>query len=290
MSNPIAANAATRVQKRVVSPFSPIERARLFAGLALIGFVNGISHRVVEALREDPGRALLHAFDIGAVVWIALLASLYLFVRQQGQAASRRDMLAAGLAFAAFLAPAPPVSWLGLSGLSVYIAVTSPLGSASRRSAWILLALTVPMFWSRILFLLMSDAILRFDAVLVGLILGTGRSGNAIAFADGWGYFWIAPQCSSLANISLALLCWVVVTQALRRPNAALRYCLLAVVSVIVINVMRLALTGISHTNYELLHGAAGNLILGWFTFAVTLAICLYGATREVRHAVAASS
>jgi hypothetical protein len=69
------------------------------------------------------------------------------------------------------------------------------------------------------------------------------------------------------------------------------RYCLLAVASVIVINVMRLALTGIiSHTNYELLHGAAGNLILGWFTFAVTLAICLYGATREASHAVPASS
>src|SRR5919108_391272 len=56
--------------------------------------------------------------------------------------------------------PAPPLSWLGRSGLSAYIAVTSPPGSASRRSAWILLALTVPIFWSRILFLLMSDTIL----------------------------------------------------------------------------------------------------------------------------------
>jgi exosortase/archaeosortase family protein len=145
------------------------------------------------------------------------------------------------------------------------------------------------MFWSRILFLLMSDAILRFDAVLAGLILGTGRSGNAIAFADGWGYFWIAPQCSSLANISLALLCWVAVTQALGRTNPALRYCFLAVASVIVINVMRLALTGISHDNYDLLHGAAGNLILGLFTFAVTLAICFYGTTREASHASSAS-
>jgi exosortase/archaeosortase family protein len=289
MSDSFAANTTAQVRKRVVSQLGPIERGRLFAGLALIGFANGISHRVVQALRDDPARATLQGFEIGAVVWIALFTSAHMLGRQQGQAASRNDMLAAGLASAAFLAPVPPLSWLALSGLGIYVALTSPTGSASRRGAWILVALTVPMFWSRILFLLMSDAILRFDAFFVGLILGTGRSGNAIAFADGWGYFWIAPPCSSLANISLALLCWVVVTQALGRPNAALRYCLLAVLSVIVINVMRLALTGISHANYNLLHGATGNLILGWLTFAVTLAICLYGATREASHAAAAS-
>ncbi|MDW6021943.1 hypothetical protein SAZ10_09225 [Mesorhizobium sp. BAC0120] len=278
------------MQQRAASRVGPIERGRLFAGLALIGYANGISHRVIWALREDPGRSFLHAFDIGAVVWIALFASVYMLVRQREQAASPNDMLAAGLAFATFLAPAPPLSWLGLSGLSIYIALTSPPGSASRRGAWILLALTVPMFWSRMLFLLMSDTILRFDAVLVGLILGTGRSGNAIAFADGWGYFYIAPPCSSLANVSLALLCWVLVTQALGRPNPATRYCVLAVVSVIVINVMRQVLTGLSHDNYALLHGEAGNLILGWLIFAVTLAICLWGATRGGRHAVAASN
>jgi hypothetical protein len=178
MSDSIAPNTAARIQERVASRIDPIERGRLFAGLALIGFANGISHRVVEALREDPGQAFLHAFDIGAVVWIALFTSVYMLGRQQRQAASRNDMLAAGLAFAAFLAPVPPLSWVALSGLGIYIASSSPAGSASRRGAWILLALTVPMFWSRILFLLMSDTILRFDAVLVGLILGTGRSGT----------------------------------------------------------------------------------------------------------------
>src|SRR5690242_18916785 len=130
MSGPVAANTAARMRRRAASRVRTIERGRLFAGLALIGYANGISHRVIWALREDPVLAFLHAFDIGAVVWIALFASVYMLVRQREQAASPNDMLAAGLAFATFLAPVPPLSWLGLSGLSIYIALTSPPGSA----------------------------------------------------------------------------------------------------------------------------------------------------------------
>jgi len=284
-------STARHVFERATDRTVAIDRGWLFAGLALIGFMNGTAHRVIEALHDDAGRALVQAFDIGAVVWIALLASLYLLFRPRGHAASRNDMIAAGLTLAAFLAPAPPLSWLGLSGFCAYIVVSSPSGSSHSRGAWIVLALTVPMFWSRIAFLLMSDVILRFDAVLVSLILGTSRTGNAIAFADGWGYFWIAPACSSLANISLALLCWVLVTQTLgRNRHVGLRYCFLAIAAVVAINIARLSATGISRAHYELIHGPIGNLTVGWFIFAATLSICLYGATREARDAVPASN
>ena len=258
----------------------------IFAGLIVVGFANGVSHRVVKALSEDSGQAFLNTFDISAIVWIALAVCTLFLLGPPHRPASKGDQAAAVLAIAAFLVPVPQLSWLALSGLGVYLTVTSPPGSRHHRGAWILLAMTVPMFWSRVVFSLLSDFFLSVDAALVSMVLGTGRSGNTIAFADGWGYFYIAPACSSIANVSLALLCWVLVTQALETPRSPrLRYCLLAAVAVVAINVSRLALTGLSHANYELVHGPIGNTIAGWTTFAVVVAICLYGATQDARHA-----
>ncbi len=258
----------------------------LFAGLVAIGFANGISHRAMTELRDDPGQAFLNTFQISAIVWVALVVAVSFLFRPPNRSMSNPDGIAAALAIATFLAPAPPLSWLALAGLGGYLAKSSPAGSRHRRAGWILLALTVPMFWSRVVFSLMSDAILRFDAVLVSLVLGTGRTGNTIAFADGWGYFWIAPTCSSIANVSLTFLCWVLVTQTLDTSRTArFRYCFLAAGAVVAINVGRLSLIGISHANYDLIHSPVGSLITGWTTVAVIFGICLYGATSGVKHA-----
>ncbi|MET0941131.1 MAG: hypothetical protein ABWY13_07195 [Mesorhizobium sp.] len=262
----------------------------LFAGLAVIGFANGMSHRAMAALRDDPGQALLLTFDVSAIVWVALIAAVGFLLRPPRRSASKRDGLVAILAIAVFLAPAPQLSWLALSGLGLYVATTSQPGAFHRSAGWILLAVTVPMFWSRVVFSLMSDAILRFDAMLVSLVLGTGRVGNTISFADGWGYFWVAPACSSIANVSLALLCWVLITQMLGTGRTAnFRFCLMAACAVIVINVGRLSLIGISRDHFELIHGPVGSLITGWVTVAVIFAICLYGATSGAKHAARSS-
>jgi len=258
----------------------------LFAGLVVVGFANGVSHRLMNALSEAGGRAFLGMFDISAIVWIALAVCTLFLLGPPKRAASKGDKVAATLAIAAFLVPIPQLSWLALSGFGIYLAASAPPGSLSRRGAWLLLAMTVPMFWSRAIFSLMSDVILGFDAVLVSLVLGTGRSGNTIAFADGWGYFYIAPGCSSLANVSLAVLCWILTTQALGTAcSARLRYCFLAAGAVVAINVARLTLIGIYRENFELIHGPVGSAIAGWTTFVVVFAICLYGASRSPRHA-----
>ncbi|WP_353646484.1 hypothetical protein [Mesorhizobium sp. WSM2239] len=47
---------------------------------------------------------------------------------------------------------------------------------------------------------------MRLNAGLVAQVTGAPRFGNSIAFGDGWGYYWIAPACSSIANISLEFL------------------------------------------------------------------------------------
>jgi hypothetical protein len=65
----------------------------------------------------------------------------------------------------------------------------------------ILLALTVPMLWSPLLFRCFSETILEVDASLVGRMLGTTQAGNMVRFADGSGELVIFPACSSIANL-----------------------------------------------------------------------------------------
>ena len=185
----------------------------LFAGLVVVGFVNGISP--MDALREDAVGTLLRTFDISGIVWLALIICCLFLIRPTSTPATRWDQAAATLSVAFFLMPAPSLSWIGLSGLGAYFVASQPPGSDRRRGGWILLALTVPLYWSPLVFSLMSGVILQVDAILVSLVLGTARFGNSVAFADGWGYFYIAPPCSSLANVSLAFLCWVLMTQSL---------------------------------------------------------------------------
>jgi hypothetical protein len=55
--------------------------------------------------------------------------------------------------------------------------VYRPILVATAR-ALILLATTVPMFWSRLLCMYFANFILEFDAALVGLLLGIGHTGN----------------------------------------------------------------------------------------------------------------
>src|SRR5262249_31822459 len=109
--------------------------------------------------------------------------------------------------------PIFPVSWIAVTGLSVYILLFARGSLARQRGAIIMLALTVPMLWSRLLFQFFAKLILDIDAFLVAFLLGTERTGNMVNFADGSGHMVVLAPCSSLANMSLAFLCWISITQ-----------------------------------------------------------------------------
>ena len=137
------------------------------------------------------------------------------------------------------------MSWFAATVLCLYI-----LGSTNdpslRRCVVILFATTVPMLWSRTLFQFFANSILQVDALLVSWLLGTHRAGNMVEFADGSGVLVILPPCSSLANVSLAFLCWVTVSQFVCHKKSAydILWCFLACASVVAVNVTRMSLMG----------------------------------------------
>jgi exosortase/archaeosortase family protein len=138
------------------------------------------------------------------------------------------------------------------------------------------------MFWSHVLMLCVSQPILDFDALLISWLTGTERVDNVLRFADGQGYLWIAPACSSLSNISLTILCWVLFAQirGLIWSWRSVSWCLIACSAVIVINVIRVALMVMHREYFDLVHGPTGASLTNWLTVSVVLGVCLYGTRR----------
>jgi hypothetical protein len=89
----------------------------------------------------------------------------------------------------------------------------------------------------------------------------------------------ISPYCSSLANVSLALLTWVSISQ-LAVASFVLKdlyWCFLAAVSVIAINVTRISLMGLSEMHYQTIHNHWGDAIVNLLILGLTVGLCLLG-------------
>jgi hypothetical protein len=263
-----------------VRSLGAMNRNQLFAALIVIAFANGILVRVADGFRgHGVIESLSNTLDISAIVWVSLAVGVFMLLRAPAAGLAGRDTWVAIAASLLIAIPSAPFSWLALSGAAVYFLRTNQRDSMAQRGGWILLAVTIPMFWSRIVFSLFSGSILNFDAVLVSWIVGTKRAGNAIEFADGSGYLWIAPSCSSFANVSLAVLCFVLFHKmhTCGPVIGYLRWAILACASVVAINVMRLALIDIYSEHFDLLHGSTGATVTNWLTIVAVFGICAFG-------------
>jgi len=140
------------------------------------------------------------------------------------------------------------------------------------------------MLWSRLLFKFFANPILNADASLVSWILGTKRSGNMIEFADHSGELVIFAPCSSFANVSLAILCWVTVSELAvhKRSPYDTFWCFLACASVIAVNVTRMAMMGVRESVYDRVHSNFGNALTSLIITVITIAICVIGTRREL--------
>jgi hypothetical protein len=260
------------------------DRSALFAGLFILAFTNGIVVRISQAFGEDPVSAVLTTCGISVIVWAGSWMTLAALLQAPSHQLRGADLIIGAGVVMLTLAPLPSFSWLALTGLGFYILWSSTQATPYRQAGAVMLALTVPMFWSRVLFALFSDPILSADAVLASLITGTERVGNTLRFADDWGYLFIAPPCSSLANVSLTVLCWVLCGQVASETwrLSKLGWGLAACTAVIAINVTRIGLIGLNHDHYDLLHGTVGAAVTNWLTFVAIVGINLYGFRRGI--------
>jgi exosortase/archaeosortase family protein len=255
-----------------------VSRGEFFAGVFILGFSNGIFAQIMQAIAQSSiENAILDTFGISVLVWVACFIAMSLLLRQPPEPVTRNDMILGLAITAAALVPFARASWIALAGLGLYGLRCFASDTPARRAAVVILAVTVPMFWSRLVFALLGNQILQADAILASMIIGTERVGNTIGFADNSGYLFILPACSSVANVSLTVLGCVLFTQVLaRQPSLKdVWWCLAACAAVIAVNVVRLALMALYPEHFELFHGAVGASVASVFSLVAIVGINL---------------
>ena len=261
-------------------------RDELFAGLCFLGCVNGLGGRAIQSIyRLGWWAALLNSFDTSAIVWFACCAGLLFILRGKQQQIRSADLaVAAGSLILITLPTGGGISWLAVTGLSVYMLLSTGASMSRHRGAVILLVTTVPMLWTGLAFRFFTNSILNIDASLVAWVLGTGRLGNTVRFADDSGYMTIWPPCSSLVNAPYALLTWVVIGQMAGRrwgPRGLLwsgGVC----AAVIAANVMRLSLMGLGVDYYAAIHNQWGDAVVNLIALGLAVGISVFGVRREL--------
>jgi hypothetical protein len=262
-----------------------MSRDEFFATLFILGCVNGLGSQVVHSVRVSGwADALLSTFGISGIVWIACFSGVRLILRERTGKIQPLDLILGLALLLPITLPIGPLSWLAITILSLYGLLFTDPSPSRKRGTLILLATTVPMLWSRLLFRYFANFILEIDASLIGLLLGTGHTGNIVRFADQSGSLVITPYCSSLANVSLAFLTWVTISQWLSHRSSLkdLYWCVLAAVSVIATNVTRISLMGLSEMHYQTIHNHWGDVITNLLILGLTVGLCLLGVKREL--------
>ena len=261
-----------------------IPRNDFFAVLYTLGCANGLMGRVIQSFQFSDWEGALTGADINAIMLLACFAGISLVSTESPERLHPRDLGIALIFLILVSLPIFPLSWVAVTALSLYILMFANANPERVRGALILLAMTAPMLWSRLLFQVFAKPILDIDATLVSLLLGTDRTGNMVGFLDRSGYMIVLPACSSLANMSLALLCWVTITQWVGHRWTArdVMWAGLACASVVAVNVTRISLMGLNHHNYEVIHSAWGDMITNSIMLALMVTVTVLGARREI--------
>jgi hypothetical protein len=258
-----------------------IARNELFAGLYILGCVNGLLGHILLAIKSEALSGLLQ-FDV--IVLFACFAGISLVLSDSRDEPRSADLAVAVLFLGLVILPIFILSWVAVTGLSFYILLFASDSSTRRRGALIMLALTVPKLWGRLLFQLFERPLLEIDATLTAFLLGTDRVGNMVGLVDGSGYMVILPVCSSYTNLSLAFLCFVSVTQWADHRWSAIDalWLTLTGASVILVNITRIALMGLNHRFFEAIHGEWGAMVVGSITLGITIGFSVLSARREL--------
>jgi hypothetical protein len=261
-----------------------VPRNEFFAGLYILACANGLLGRAIYTFNLEGLRGVVAGFEINVIVLAACFAGVYLIATSNRSQIRTLDLVVALGFLGLVVLPIYAMSWVAVTGLSLYILFFANDGAERRRGALILLALAVPMLWSRLIFQFLATFLLELDATMAAWMMGTERIGNLVRFADNSGYMVISPACASFGNITYAFLCWMVVSQWVNHRWRAIDslWLFLACASVVAINVTRIALTGLSYRHYETIHNEWGEMVLSTVFLCLIIGFSVIGARREL--------
>lgn len=263
-----------------------ISRIQLFSGLLLIAALNSFATSAARSVTEQGWAAsFANLFGISAVIWVALVAGLKILQKAMpGEPLRRGDLWMGAIVGVAALLPAATASMAALTLAAGWLIATSPRGSPFRRAGLIFLAMSGALVWGRVFLAVFSRPLLDLDAIFVSSLIGAEQEGNLLWSEGGSTRLVVAPGCSSMQGLSLALLFWVTVNQffEVRFDRAALLWCLAALAATVLINVLRIGAMLRFPEHLAAIHHGWGFQLSMWATLLVVVATCVYGARHEV--------
>jgi exosortase/archaeosortase family protein len=241
---------------------------------------------LVQASITDEGWAYsaFNLFGISAILWLALAGGLAILRNAQQEPVRRMDVPVAALTLCAAILPIYSASGIALTLAASYAIGTSRRGSELRRAAIVFLAMTSTLMWGPLILGFFNGPILGVDAWLVSHFIGAPQVGNQIQFIGRQEAFVIAPGCSSFHGMSLALVFWATVNQWFRVRFAwqSLGWVAAALAATVAVNVMRIGAIARFPDRFDAIHTGWGAQLAAWTTLFLVVAICLYGARRDV--------
>lgn len=273
--------SGTAASSPAATIFGP-DRVVAFAFVGALTAVNGVAAMVGRYIVSWGSLdALLALGGVSAIIWFAIF-SLVAIARQPGDtvvAATRTDVLVLSTMLLCCFLPNSVAAASSLVMAGAYLAWTSEAETRARRVALVIVALTGPLVWGKLILAFVAPLVLRVDAQLAALIVGVPVSGNIVNFANGQGSLYVGLGCSSLHNMSLAILLFAIATQVLEVPltRRMLLVGALGVAAIGIVNVFRLAAIAQFPDHFEYLHEGAGATLFGYAGLLATLAVIAPG-------------
>ena len=278
--------AAAEARRSGVRPGGAVGRSDLYFALFLVATLNAFAEPALRQIEAaGPARAAFNLLGISAILWVALAAGLKILADDRGETPRLRgDAAVAAIVIAAAAIPTPVASGVALAFAALWAIATAGAGSPLRRAAIIFLAVTGALVWGRLLLALLGRPLLDLDALFVSTLLGAARAGNMIWSQQAGMRIIVAPGCSSLQGISLALALWVTVNQyfKVRLDWRAVGYGLAALAVTMTVNVVRIAGLLNWPQHFEAIHTGWVSVLLMWAILLLVAGICVFGARREI--------
>src|ERR1700681_3169074 len=136
-------------------------RGELFAGLYILGCANGLAAKMIVSVhRLGWADAAVGTVDVSAIVVGACFTGISLVLADKTGGVDLADLAIAMVVLLIIALPIGAMSWLAVTMLSLYVLLFTQATESQHRGAVILLAATVPMLWSRLIFDLFANFIL----------------------------------------------------------------------------------------------------------------------------------
>jgi len=243
------------------------QRGSLLAAAGVLAALNAEAGQIISTLTyQSPIDAVTGLPGISAVVWAAMLAAWKIASESRRRFRGTADASVLAVVLMLSFLPLSFAPQVGLLLCGLYLFLTSPRGDGGRRAALVLLALTGPLIWGRILLNLFATPILAFDAHIVAGVIGTRVDGNVFQAAATGQRFVIGDLCSSVHNISIAMVLWTTAAMLfdirIDRRYVAVGAAMAAFM--FALNIARLATIGLFPAYFQFLHFGTGAALFGW--------------------------